>query len=73
MANKKYEVLAGIDYPPNKRAEAGDLVSDLPETAIPWLLSSGIIKEAESSKSVIDSDEPTAPITTKFKKKGSTK
>ena len=73
MANKMYEVLAGIDYPPNKRAEAGDQVSDLPESAIPWLLSSGIIKESESTKAPEQSDKPTAPITAKPKKKGSTK
>jgi hypothetical protein len=39
----KYRVLKGIDYPPNKRAEAGAIVEDLPATAIKWLLEFGII------------------------------
>lgn len=44
MAKFEFEVLAGIDYPPNKRAEAGSIVSDLPKDSIPWLLESGIIR-----------------------------
>jgi hypothetical protein len=35
MAKFEYEVLVGINYPPNKRAEAGDIVSDLPKDSIP--------------------------------------
>lgn len=50
MAKFEYEVLAGIDYPPNKRAEAGDIVSDLPKDSIPWLLESGIIKAVGDKK-----------------------
>ena len=50
MAKFEYEVLVGIDYPPNKRAEAGDMVSDLPKDSIPWLLESGIIKAAPNKK-----------------------
>jgi hypothetical protein len=34
----QYRALVGIDYPPNKRAEAGELVSDLPEKSATWLL-----------------------------------
>lgn len=51
MAKFEYEVLAGIDYPPNKRAEIGEVVSDLPKDSIPWLLDSGIIKIAGDKKS----------------------
>jgi hypothetical protein len=40
----EYKVLQGIDYPPNKRAEAGDIVSDLPKESISWLISSGVIE-----------------------------
>lgn len=50
MSKFEYEVLAGIDYPPNKRAEVGEIVSDLPKDSIPWLLSSGIIKEVGGIK-----------------------
>ena len=38
-----YKVLQGIDYPPNKRAEAGDVVSDLPKDSISWLIDAGAI------------------------------
>jgi hypothetical protein len=60
MAKFEYEVLAGIDYPPNKRAEVGDIVSDLPKDSIPWLLDSGIIKSIGEKKSVkgVEFQEP---------------
>ena len=50
MAKFEYEVLVGINYPPNKRAEAGDIVSDLPKDSIPSLLDSGIIKAVSTKK-----------------------
>lgn len=34
----QYKILAGINYPPNKRAEIGDIVTDLPGAAIKNLL-----------------------------------
>jgi hypothetical protein len=43
----KYRVLQGIDYPPNMRAEAGDVVEDLPPKSIAWLLESNIIEPAD--------------------------
>lgn len=46
----KYRVLKGIDYPPNKRAEAGDVVEDLPATAIKWLLEDGIIEDVNKKQ-----------------------
>ena len=45
----KYRVLQGIDYPPNKRAEIGDVVEDLPPTAVKWLLESGAIEDASKT------------------------
>ena len=45
MAKTEYKVLKGIDYPPNKRAEIGAIVSDLPKESISWLLASGIITD----------------------------
>ena len=52
----KYRVLQGIDYPPNKRAEIGDVVEDLPATSIKWLLESGAIED--SSKPAKSVEEP---------------
>jgi len=43
----RYRVLQGIDYPPNKRAEAGEIVTDLPPQSVKWLLDSGIVEDAE--------------------------
>jgi hypothetical protein len=40
----QYKVLTGIDYPPDKRVEAGSIVSDLPEKSAKWLLDQGLIE-----------------------------
>lgn len=40
----KYKVLQGISYPPNKRAEVGAIVEDLPPRSIKWLREQGIIE-----------------------------
>ena len=50
----KYRVLKGIDYPPNKRAEAGDVVEDVPATAIKWLLEDGSIEDANKKATVVE-------------------
>lgn len=42
-----YKVLTGIDYD-GKRAEAGQIVSDLPTKSVSWLLESGLIELADS-------------------------
>lgn len=47
----QYRVLQGIDYPPNKRAEAGDVVNDLPASSVKWLLEVGAIEDASKPKS----------------------
>lgn len=39
-----YRVLTGISYPPSRRAEAGDLVSDLPQKSIKWMREQGLIE-----------------------------
>ena len=57
----QYRAVVGIDYPPNKRAEAGDIVSDLPTTSIAWLLSSGLI-ESLDGKPAKKKDEPKEEI-----------
>lgn len=42
----QYRVLVGMDYPPGKRAEAGDTVADLPEQSVKWLSKQGLIEPA---------------------------
>jgi hypothetical protein len=49
----QYRAVVGVDYPPNKRVEAGDLVSDLPEKDVKWLLSSGFIEEVDGKGKII--------------------
>ena len=49
----QYRAVVGVDYPPNKRVEAGDLVSDLPEKDVKWLLSSGFIEEVDGKGKTI--------------------
>lgn len=41
-----YKVLVGLDYG-DKRAEAGDVVSDLPTKSVAWLKEQGMIEDAE--------------------------
>jgi hypothetical protein len=43
----QYRVLTGIDYPPEKRAEVGAIVSDIPEKSAKWLLDQGLIELAD--------------------------
>jgi len=62
----RYRVLQGIDYPPNKRVEAGKIVEDLPATSVKWLLESGIIEDADKPTKKIEEpvvEEPkTEPV-----------
>jgi uncharacterized protein (DUF3820 family) len=52
----KYRVLVGLDYPPGKRAEAGDVVADLPEKSVKWLDKQGLIEPADSPKPTKEGD-----------------
>lgn len=56
----KYRVLQGIDYPPNKRAEIGATVEDLPAASVKWLLEIGAIEDA--SKPVAKTEPKPEPI-----------
>lgn len=53
MANRKrYRALVGLNYPqngkgPERRAEPGDIIDDLPAKSVPWLLEDGSIAEVE--------------------------
>jgi len=44
-----YKVLQGIDYK-DRRAEAGDVVDDIPAKSIKWLVDQGIIEKVGTSK-----------------------
>lgn len=59
MASKpKYRVLIGVNYPPdNKRAEAGDEVTDLPEAAIKRLVRDGVVELVPPTKEERDKAE----------------
>jgi hypothetical protein len=59
----RYRVLQGIDYPPNKRAEAGDTVEDLPAASIKWLTEIGAIEDANKpAKTIIEEPIVEAPV-----------
>lgn len=57
MAN--YKVHTGIDYA-DKRAEPGDVISDLPNSSTAWLIEQGIIEKIETEKPSSKS-EPKSP------------
>ena len=44
----KHRVLVGINYPPDKRAEPGEIVADLPAKSVGWLLEQGYIEPVEA-------------------------
>jgi hypothetical protein len=50
----RYRVLQGIDYPPNKRAEVGVIVEDIPAQSVKWLLDSNIIEDADKPPKKIE-------------------
>lgn len=45
---KAYEVVVGIDYG-DKRAEPGDVVTDIPAKSVTWLVNQGVIRPAKES------------------------
>jgi hypothetical protein len=62
----QYRALTGIDYPPDKRVEAGDLISDLPEKSAKWLLDQGLIElsdgKAPKAEPVIETVIEVEPV-----------
>lgn len=44
-----YRVLVGLDYPPDRRAEPGDVVEDLPGKSIKWLTDQGLIEPVKAT------------------------
>lgn len=59
----KYKVLVGIDYPPNKRAEIGNIVDDLDGKAIKWLLDGGYIESADGKSTPVAAPVESTPDT----------
>lgn len=61
MAN--YRVLTGIDYA-GKRAEPGDIITDIPSRSVGWLLEQGIVEKADgkTDSHKPDKREPESPI-----------
>lgn len=43
-AKPQYRVNVGINYPPDRRAEPGDVVDDIPGSSVAWLLEDGVIE-----------------------------
>lgn len=35
----------GIEYPPERRAEAGEIAEGLPAESVPWLIADGLLEE----------------------------
>lgn len=44
----QYRVLVGLNYPPDRRVEAGQIVDDLPGKSIKWLTEQGLIEPAKA-------------------------
>lgn len=57
-----YRVLTGLSYPPDRRAEAGEIVDDLPSKSIKWLIRKGHIEEISGGK--IKTDPRPVPVET---------
>lgn len=51
-----YEVLVGLNYPPDKRAEVGDIVSDLPGKSLTWLITQDFVRPAAAATSATPSE-----------------
>lgn len=46
LGDRAYRALTGLNYG-DKRVEAGELVDDLPEESVEWLLNDGHIEKVE--------------------------
>lgn len=53
----KYLVKQGLEYPPNRVVNAGEIVDDIPSRSIKWLREQGIIEPADANAKVV-ADEP---------------
>lgn len=44
----KYRALVGLDYPPGRRAEPGDVIDDLPKESVEHELAAGHIEPVQA-------------------------
>lgn len=51
-----YRALVGMNYPPDRRVEAGDVVSDIPAKSLKWLREQGLIELVEAPDAVVQDD-----------------
>jgi len=60
-----YRVLVGVDYA-GKRAEPGEIVSDLPPKSVGWLTEQGIVEKADGKPTEAPAPEraPEPPVDT---------
>lgn len=56
-----YKVLVGLDYG-DKRAEAGDIVSDLPTKSVAWLKEQGLVEEVEATSTTSKKSAKSQPV-----------
>lgn len=45
----RYRALVGLDYPPDRRVEPGEVSSDIPAKSVKWLLDAGLIEAVGAS------------------------
>lgn len=57
-----YRAKVGIDYPPNKRVEAGEIVSDLPPQSVKWLLEMELIEDSSKPAKKIEEPKVEEPV-----------
>lgn len=59
-----YRALVGMNYPPDRRVEAGDVVSDIPAKSIKWLREQGLIElvGSETQDAEDETDEVAAEV-----------
>ena len=51
----KYLVKTGLEYPPDRRVEAGEIVEDIPSKSIKWLREQGWIELVDGAgKEVVE-------------------
>jgi len=65
----KYLVKTGLEYPPNRHVEAGEIVEDIPAKSIKWLREQNLIELVDANSAVaVESDEDENPVEKKGKK-----
>lgn len=52
----KYLVKTGLEFPPDRRVEAGEIIEDIPAKSIKWLREQGMIElvDATVEKEVVE-------------------